>query len=333
MMKREWSARLLLVLLLTLSLLVVGVGWYSQKKVITLRARMAEEGGWSPSEIKAFVGIPLTLRLVSDDVTHGFAVGKMDFKSVDIYPGEDSEITLTFAEPGRYTYYCTRWCGLNHWRMRGTIDVSNSEPSQPGKISENAVPLYLQLGLDIDAPHSAQVTPLSKPIASKHSELIDNIPSEFLDSFFYRTHSPSNTWEELRSEPFTQEMSDTEVWSLVAAIWRSNTDVRSLEEGGAIYGQNCAACHGASGSGDGVFAAQAFNHADSTDEYSQKTPTDFTDGTTMLGASPAILHGKIVRGGMGTGMPYWGPIFTDEQIWNIVSYLWTFQFQYKEDGP
>jgi len=26
----------------------------------------------------------------------------------------------------------------------------------------------------------------------------------------------------------------------------------------------------------------------------------------MLGASPALLHGKIVRGGMGTGMPYWG---------------------------
>ena len=31
----------------------------------------------------------------------------------------------------------------------------------------------------------------------------------------------------------------------------------------------------------------------------------------MLGASDAILEGKIIRGGMGTGMPYWGPIFTD----------------------
>ena len=48
----------------------------------------------------------------------------------------------------------------------------------------------------------------------------------------------------------------------------------------------------------------------------------------MLGASPALLQGKIVRGGMGTGMPYWGPIFTDEQIWSLVAYLWTFQFQY-----
>jgi hypothetical protein len=25
-------------------------------------------------------------------------------------------------------------------------------------------------------------------------------------------------------------------------------------------------------------------------------------------------------------MPYWGPIFTDDQTWSLVDYLWTFQF-------
>ena len=57
-------------------------------------------------------------------------------------------------------------------------------------------------------------------------------------------------------------------------------------------------------------------------------PADFTDANRMLAASPALLQGKIVRGGMGTGMPYWGPIFTQEQIWSLVDYLWTFQFDY-----
>ncbi len=56
-------------------------------------------------------------------------------------------------------------------------------------------------------------------------------------------------------------------------------------------------------------------------------PADFTDPNRMLGASPALLEGKIIRGGMGTGMPYWGPIFTDDQIWAIVAYLYTFQFK------
>jgi mono/diheme cytochrome c family protein len=63
--------------------------------------------------------------------------------------------------------------------------------------------------------------------------------------------------------------------------------------------------------------SQMPGHADSG-------PTDFTRAETMLGASPALLHGKIVRGGMGTGMPYWGPIFTEEQVWALVAYLYDF---------
>ena len=62
------------------------------------------------------------------------------------------------------------------------------------------------------------------------------------------------------------------------------------------------------------------------DGHSSVAPSDFTDAEHLLGASPAVLHGKIVRGGMGTGMPYWGPIFTDQQVWDLVAYLWTFQF-------
>ena len=33
---------------------------------------------------------------------------------------------------------------------------------------------------------------------------------------------------------------------------------------------------------------------------------------------------KIRRGGMGTGMPYWGSIFTEEELAALVDYLWTF---------
>jgi mono/diheme cytochrome c family protein len=50
---------------------------------------------------------------------------------------------------------------------------------------------------------------------------------------------------------------------------------------------------------------------------SRQVPADFTDPKRMLGASPAILEGKILRGGMGTGMPMWGSIFTEEQIWDL----------------
>jgi mono/diheme cytochrome c family protein len=49
----------------------------------------------------------------------------------------------------------------------------------------------------------------------------------------------------------------------------------------------------------------------------------------MLAASPALLHGKILRGGMGTGMPSWGAILTDDQAWDLVSYIYSFQFTYR----
>jgi hypothetical protein len=49
---------------------------------------MPEYGGWSPDVIHAEVGEPLHLKLTSDDVVHGFAVGQMDMQSVDILPGK-----------------------------------------------------------------------------------------------------------------------------------------------------------------------------------------------------------------------------------------------------
>ncbi len=60
--------------------------------------------------------------------------------------------------------------------------------------------------------------------------------------------------------------------------------------------------------------------------HTTTAPADFTEPRRMLAVSPAVLHGKIVRGGMGTGMPYWGPIFTDDEVWALVEYLMAFQF-------
>lgn len=57
--------------------------------------------------------------------------------------------------------------------------------------------------------------------------------------------------------------------------------------------------------------------------HSASDVADFTRAATMFGASRALLHGKLVRGGMGTGMPSWGGILTDDQAWSVVEYLQT----------
>ncbi|NOH01817.1 MAG: hypothetical protein HND47_07570 [Chloroflexi bacterium] len=182
-MKRpEFLARLLVIAGIFLA---IGAPIYFWNRTPLIHARMAEDGGWSPDVIRAAVNEPLHLKLTSDDVVHGFAVGQTDMPGVEILPGKVSEVTLTFDKPGIYTFYCTRWCGLNHWRMRGTIEVTGASDSpEPA-----AVPLYVSLSLDIDAPHNAPVIPEQKPSALRGREFTANSP--FLQSSdYYFTHSP-----------------------------------------------------------------------------------------------------------------------------------------------
>ena len=56
----------------------------------------------------------------------------------------------------------------------------------------------------------------------------------------------------------------------------------------------------------------------------RERPPDFTNAAEILAEAPAILEGKIIRGGMGTGMPYWGNIYTRQQIHDLVIYIYTF---------
>ena len=46
----------------------------------------------------------------------------------------------------------------------------------------------------------------------------------------------------------------------------------------------------------------------------------------MLGGTSNIYYAKIRRGGMGTGMPDFGPVFAEDETWMLADYLWTFQF-------
>ena len=330
-MRREGLARILVILLLVAAIAIPAVAWWQRSQGIVMHARMAETGGWTPENLTVAVDEPLHLRLTSDDVTHSFAIGQSDQPPVDVIPGEMTEVTLFFDRPGKYTFYCARWCSVNHWRMRGTIEVTG-----PTTTTEAVKPpLYVTLGLDIDAEHHADVIPAQKPSALHGALLNQSLPPVYLSREYYLTHTPLELWQALRAEPAYQQLTDQDVWDLVGWVWQSNTTPQALSEGQQLFAANCAACHGEKGSGNGVFADQLAqteteNHSDVQTGEKTTRPADFTDPVAMLSASPAHLQGKIIRGGMGTGMPYWGPIFTEKQTWALVAYLWTFQFNMEE---
>lgn len=317
---------------------------------VELHARMPENGGWSETTLYAEVGRPLKLRLTSDDVLHSFALGKSSQAPVDLHPGEWTETTLVFDRPGRYTYYCTRWCGRNHWRMRGTIIVQDTPDQGSTGAAPAAQPRYLRLGLDLDAPHQAGDYPAAPP-SSERGAAIARLPDWALDRQTVLENSPEGMWQRLQTQrlqgdPSLKDRSDAELWDAVAYLWSRQTTPQKLADAQQLFATNCAACHGETGKGDGVMVAglpryvpgQAHSSSsagapeesmagmDGSSEGVMRlsAPPDFTDPRNLTGASPALLEGKMLRGGMGTGMPYWGPIFTEDQMDALIAYLYTF---------
>lgn len=326
----EKFARFILLILLAAAVAVPLAGkalsaQASPADTVILHARMPENGGWSSDTLQAAVGQPLHLRLTSDDVQHSFTVGQYDMQPVHVVPGEWKDITLVFDHPGTYTYYCTRWCGPQHWRMRGTIEVTGG---RTGVSPTLAQPLYQALNLDLDAPHVAQITPQARPDASKLSpETIARLPAYARDRQTYLSSTPSGLWQRLRAEPGLSDRTGADLWDAVTWVWQNQTSAQQLTLGRELFAQNCSACHGETGRGDGVMLRDLppYTHADgmSLNGHEKTRPPDFSDPSHLLSASPALLEGKIIRGGMGTGMPYWGTIFTQPQLDALVSYLYT----------
>jgi mono/diheme cytochrome c family protein len=308
-------------------ILAIGAPIILWSRTPLIHVSMAENGGWNPDTLKAEVGKPLHLRMTSDDVVHGFAVGQMAMEPVDVMPGKVTDVTLKFEKPGIYTFFCTRWCGLNHWRMRGMIEVSGSTSDPVPAVK----PLYVTLGIDVDAPHQSPIVPAERPSATRGQDLA-TIPSLDRSPEYYLTHSPYQVYSDLPAS-----LTEQQRWDIVASLWQSHITAEGLENGRKLFAQNCAACHGENGGGNGVFADQLARSGEASmqtmagsQEMSRQTPANFTDPKRMLGAIPALLQGKILRGGMGTGMPMWGSIFTEQQIWDLVSYIYSFQFDYQK---
>ena len=171
---------------------------------------MAETAGWSVDSLRATVGVPLHLRLTSDDVVHGFAVGQLDTPGVDVLPGKVTDLTLLFDRPGTYTFYCTRWCGLNHWRMRGTIEVEGDR--RPSR-QESGQPLYAELGLDLDAPRSAAARSGWHARGCSCDPPARVAACELSVHGLLSRHSPVETWQELRADPAFSAFEDAELWA------------------------------------------------------------------------------------------------------------------------
>jgi len=88
--------------------------------------------------------------------------------------------------------------------------------------------------------------------------------------------------------------------------------------GKAVFDARCAGCHGSDGTGNGPDAAT----------FTTVTPADFTADALIANRDWGAMFRKISDGSGSThsgSMPAWGLVLTEDQIWDVVAFVATFQ--------
>jgi cytochrome c oxidase subunit 2 len=83
---------------------------------------VVERFSFTPSEFRVKAGMPVEIRLRSDDTDHGFRIVGTNV-NVTIPKRGKGVATVTFEPPaaGKYIFECSKLCGAGHAFMRGTI--------------------------------------------------------------------------------------------------------------------------------------------------------------------------------------------------------------------
>jgi len=102
-------------------------------------------------------------------------------------------------------------------------------------------------------------------------------------------------------------------------------DLEAIEAGEALFQTNCVVCHGPEGQGDGPGAAAL-----------DPKPAALGDQAMMGSLSDGYLFWRISKGGamepFNSAMPAWEAGLTEEQRWQLVSFVRTLAGGAMDDG-
>jgi mono/diheme cytochrome c family protein len=160
------------------------------------------------------------------------------------------------------------------------------------------------------------------PAGEGDGELAVNLPApprDFTDPAFLRQAVPADMFTtitdgriEAGMPPFgpsnnDNPLSDVNRWEAVAAVYSLGTPAESIEQGQAVYEENCMACHGAAGEGEGA-----------------DTPT-FTDLVYWSSTSNQAVFDLLSDDGR---LPVHDYTLQDDELWSVVDYIRTFSYLY-----
>lgn len=88
---------------------------------------VAQTFAFTPDVIEVPAGRPVTFRLTSADVLHGFQVVGTNANAMAV-PGYVTQMTITFERPGEHLIVCNEYCGTMHHNMVARLVVVEEAP-------------------------------------------------------------------------------------------------------------------------------------------------------------------------------------------------------------
>lgn len=85
--------------------------------------RTAERGGFAPARIVVKQGQRVRLRLLADDVTHGFQLLHFGVDAGAVKTGTMETVEFTADRTGEFPFYCSVRCSALHMKLMGTLVV------------------------------------------------------------------------------------------------------------------------------------------------------------------------------------------------------------------
>ncbi|GAB4271553.1 MAG: hypothetical protein Kow0080_17090 [Candidatus Promineifilaceae bacterium] len=146
-------------------------------------------------------------------------------------------------------------------------------------------------------------------------------PRQFTDPAFYRTAVPALMYETISSgridagmPPFgdgtSNPIPEANRWDLIAAVYSLAVPAETMEQGAAVYTDNCVACHGESGAGAGPDA--------------ENISTDLSDPVYWFDKSNEMVRTAVTN----PDIPGHDAELSEDDQWAVVAYGRSLSFNY-----
>lgn len=103
---------------------------------------VATQYAFVPRCLPVPAGRPVTFRVTSPDVLHGFLIAGTNANTM-VVPGYVAEVTTEFQQPGDHLMPCHEYCGLGHsemWAVVRVLSEADWNPDVNGRMTCDVVP-------------------------------------------------------------------------------------------------------------------------------------------------------------------------------------------------